>query len=73
MPIRREVIDAALNPRVVAMVGARKLDNYNWLHNMDLFKGKVYSVQIDPKDIEGIVALSIPNYKSLTEVPEPVD
>ena len=73
MPVSRERIAAAFNPRVVAVVGSRKLDNYNWLHNMDKFQGKVYSVQIDPKDIEGIVEMGVPNYQRLVDVPETVD
>ena len=73
MPVRREQLDAALNPRVVAVVGARKVDNYTWLRNMETFKGKVYSVQIDPNDIAGIVEMGVPNYKSLVDIPEPVD
>ena len=73
MPVRREQMDAAFSPRVVAVVGSRRLDNYQWLHNMENFKGKVYSVQIDPNDIPGIEEMGVPNYKSLVEIPEEVD
>ncbi|MDP6102297.1 MAG: CoA-binding protein, partial [Dehalococcoidia bacterium] len=48
-------------------------DDYSWLRNMSDFKGKVYSVQVDPNDIAGIEEMGIPNFKSLTEIPEPVD
>ncbi|MFH1560833.1 MAG: CoA-binding protein [Chloroflexota bacterium] len=73
MPVLREQLDAALSPRVVAVVGARKVDDYSWLRNMSDFKGKLYSVQIDPDDIAGIEEMGIPNYKSLVEIPDPVD
>ncbi|HKV53511.1 MAG TPA: CoA-binding protein, partial [Candidatus Binataceae bacterium] len=33
----------------------------------------LYSVQIDPNEIPGIEAMGITNYKSLAEVPEPID
>jgi acyl-CoA synthetase (NDP forming) len=73
MPVLKEQLDAALSPRAVAVVGARKADDYSWLRNMSDFKGKVYSVQVDPNDIAGIEEMGIPNFKSLTEIPEPVD
>lgn len=73
MPVLKEQLDAALSPKVVAVVGARKVDDYSWLRNMSDFKGKVYSVQVDPNDIAGIEEMGIPNYKSLVEIPEPVD
>jgi acyl-CoA synthetase (NDP forming) len=73
MAFQRNQIDAIFNPRVVAVVGGRKLDDYTWLRNMRDFTGKVYSVQIAPDDIPGIEEMGIPNYKSLVEIPEPVD
>jgi hypothetical protein len=42
----------------VAVVGARKVDDYMWLRNMSTFTGgPVYSVNIDPNEIPGIEAL----------------
>lgn len=73
MAVLKEQLDAALSPKVVAVVGARKADDYSWLKNMSDFKGPVYSVQVDPNEIPGIEELGIPNFKSLTEIPEPVD
>ena len=73
MPVLKEQLDAAFSPKVVAVVGARKFDNYVWLRNMSDFKGTLYSVQINADDIEGIEEMGIPNYKSLVEIPEPVD
>ena len=73
MPVLKEQLDAALSPSVVAVVGSRRVDDYSWLRNMSDFKGKLYSVQIDPNDIAGIEEMGIPNYKSLVDIPEPVD
>jgi acyl-CoA synthetase (NDP forming) len=55
------------------VVGARQADDYAWLRNMSTFEGPVYSVNIDENEIPGIEALGITNYKSLLEIPEPVD
>ena len=73
MPVLKEQLDAAMSPSVVAVVGSRRVDDYSWLRNMSDFKGKLYSVQIDPNDIAGIEEMGIPNYKSLVDIPEPVD
>ena len=69
----QERLDRALNPRVVAVVGDKQATGYTWLRNMSTVTGTVYSVQIDPNEIPGIEALGVPNYKSLTEIPEEVD
>lgn len=66
-------MERALNPRVVAVVGDKKVSGYNWLRNMSTFTGKVYSVQIDPNEIPGIEALGVTNYRSLVEIPDEVD
>src|SRR5438067_3286671 len=66
-------LDRMLNPTTVAVVGDAKIRNYRWLRSMSTFTGKVYSVQIDPAEIEGIEALGIPNYKSLLEIPDDID
>jgi len=44
-----------------------------WLRALSTFKGKLYSVQIDPRSIEGIKALGVENYTSLLDIPEPID
>ena len=66
-------LDRAFNPKCVAVVGDKKETNYMWLHGQSTFKGKLYSVQIAPEEIEGIKALGVENYTSLLDVPEPVD
>ena len=65
-------LDKAFNPKVVAVVGD-KGPMYMWLRGQMGFKGKLYSVQVDPKELDGIKELGIENYKSLLDVPEPVD
>ncbi len=63
----------AFNPRCVAVVGDKGESNFMWLRGQSTFKGKLYSVQVDPEEIEGIKALGVENYTSLSEIPEPVD
>jgi acyl-CoA synthetase (NDP forming) len=66
-------LDRAFNPRTVAVVGDKRAMAYLWLRSMSTFQGKVYSVQIDPKEIPGIEALGVPNYPSLLDIPDEVD
>jgi acyl-CoA synthetase (NDP forming) len=73
MDKRLENLHRALHPRAIAVVGARKVDDYSWLRNMSTFAGPVYSVNIDESELAGIEALGITNYQRLTEIPEPVD
>ncbi len=68
-------LDRMFNPEVVAVVGD-KGPAYMWLRNNLPFKeqgGRLYSVQLDPKEIEGIEKLGIKNYTSMADVPEPID
>jgi len=62
-----------LNPRTVAVIGDAKVRNYRWIRSLSTFKGKVYSVQIDPNEIPGIEELGVPNYTSLLDVPDEID
>ncbi|PON11608.1 hypothetical protein C2W62_43930, partial [Candidatus Entotheonella serta] len=73
MDKRLENLHRALHPRAIAVVGARKVDDYSWLRNMSTFDGPVYSVNIDENEIPGIEALGITNYQRLTDIPGPVD
>ena len=68
-----ERLERALNPRTVAVVGDKKASGYMWLRSMRTFSGDVYSVQVDPNEIEGIQALGVSNYRSLMEIPGEVD
>ena len=66
-------LERAFNPRCVAVVGDKGESNYMWLRGQSEFKGKLYSVQVDPKEIPGIEELGIKNFTSLMDIPEPVD
>ncbi len=57
----------------MAVVGDKRENGFLWLHNMEHFTGKVYSVQIDKEEGREIEALGYQNYSSLTEIPGPVD
>ncbi len=72
MNVDRARLDRALNPRTVVVVGD-KGPNYQWLSNLSEFEGQVYSVQLDEKEIPGIVEKGIENFQSLTEIPGEVD
>jgi acyl-CoA synthetase (NDP forming) len=63
----------AFDARAVAVIGDKRMGGYMWLRAMKRFTGKLYSVQIDPNEIAGIEAMGVTNYKSLAEVPEPID
>jgi acyl-CoA synthetase (NDP forming) len=65
-------MDRAFNPKVVAVIGDKR-PGYMWLNGQLGFKGKLYSVQVDPNEIEGIKALGVPNFTSIMDIPEPVD
>jgi acyl-CoA synthetase (NDP forming) len=66
-------LERAFNPESVAVVGDKRQTNYMWLRGQSTFKGKLYSVQVDPNEIEGIKELGVENYTSLLDIPGPVD
>jgi len=64
-----------LNPKTVVVIGDKR-PNYMWLKNNFPFRdkgGNLYSVQIDENEIPGIEDLGITNFKSLADIPEPID
>lgn len=62
-----------LHPRSVAVVGAKRANDYRWLRCVSTFQGPVYSVNIDATETPGIEALGVRNYARLTDIPGPVD
>ncbi|MEW6299215.1 MAG: acetate--CoA ligase family protein [Thermodesulfobacteriota bacterium] len=72
-PTIRAALDRAFNARAVAVIGDKKTMNYMWLRSQSAFQGKVYSVQIDERELPGIAALGVPNYRSLAEIPDEID
>ena len=66
-------LDRAFSPRCVVVVGDKGEGNFRWLRSQSAFKGKLYSVQVAPEEIDGIKALGVENYTSMLDVPEAVD
>ena len=66
-------LDRAFNPRCVVVVGDSAQSNFEWLRGQSTFKGKLYSVQVNPETIESIEKLGVNNYTSLADIPEPID
>jgi acyl-CoA synthetase (NDP forming) len=72
MSVDQQRLHKTLNPRTVVVVGD-KGPNYQWLGNQKEFDGKLYSVQVDPRDIEEIEKRGYTNFKSLDEVPGDIE
>jgi len=72
MSVDFKKLDRAFNPKTVAVIGD-KSPGYMWLNGQKGFSGKLYSVQVDPREIEGITALGVENYPSLLAIPEAID
>lgn len=70
---RIENLKRAFAAKTVAVIGDKRMGGYMWLRAMSTFTGKLYSVQIDPKEIPGIEAMGVDNRKSLADIPERVD
>lgn len=65
--------ERAFNPRVVAVVGDKRMNGFHWLRALEAFNGTLYSVQVDPAEIPAIEALGVRNFARLQDIPEPVD
>ena len=72
MPIDLERVERMLNPRTIAVVGD-KGPNFQWTTSQHEFTGDVWSVQLDPREIEGIEERGFTNFLSLEEVPGEID
>lgn len=69
----REQLDRAFNPKTIVVVGAKRSNNYIWIRRFAQFNGKVCAVHVNPDSIRDIEALGVPCYRSIAEVPGPVD
>jgi len=69
----RATLARVFNPKAVAVIGDKQAMGYLWLRSQSTFQGKVYSVQIDERELPGIAALGVPNYPSLAEIPDEID
>lgn len=65
--------DRLFNPRTAAVIGDKQALGYSWLNSMSTFKGPVYSVQIDEREIPNIEAMGYQNFKSLLDIPDDID
>lgn len=72
MSIDSARLERTLNPRTIVVVGD-KGPNYNWLNNQKGFTGNLYSVQVDAKEVSGIVERGFTNFARLADVPGPID
>jgi acyl-CoA synthetase (NDP forming) len=70
---RRRNLEQAMSPGTIVVIGDKKAGGYIWLRAQSNFKGKLYSVQIDPNEIPNIQNMGIANYLNLSEVPGPID
>ncbi len=66
-------LERAFSPGCLAVVGDSKQTDFEWLRGQLEFTGKLYSVQVNPDTIAAIEALGVENYRSLLDIPEPVD
>jgi len=64
-------LERAFNPKCLVVIGGRP--EGQWLRIKDSYKGKLYSVQVNPKTARSIEAIGIENFQSLLDVPEPID
>lgn len=70
---RRKNLEKAISPGTIVVIGDKQAGGYIWLRAQSNFNGKLYSVQIDPKEIPNIEKMGITNYLNLSDVPGPID
>jgi len=70
---RQENLRRALTARAAVVIGDRGRRDFQWLHALDNFKGKRFSVQPDAKEAAAIEALGIKNFRAVSEIGEPID
>ncbi|MBF8266868.1 MAG: hypothetical protein HW388_376 [Dehalococcoidia bacterium] len=69
-------IERGFNPRNVAVIGAARHNEFRWIKAHLPFHqnhGKVFHVNIDENEWPGAEALGVKNFKSLLDIPEPID
>jgi acyl-CoA synthetase (NDP forming) len=64
-------LDRAFTPKCLVVVGGNP--HWLWLRDQKNFKGKLYSVQVNPETIKDIEAAGLTNFTSVRDVPEPID
>lgn len=66
-------LDRIFNPRSVAVVGSKQVDNHSWLRTVLPFQGPKYHVNVDRNEWASAEELGFPNYASVSEIPGEVD
>jgi acyl-CoA synthetase (NDP forming) len=66
-------LDRAFKPKTVVVVGDGKTMGYMWVKGQKEFKGKLYSVHVNPESAKEIEAMGVKNYTSLMDIPEEID
>ena len=66
-------LDYIFNPRSVAVVGSKQIDNHNWLRTVLPFDGPKYHINIDKNEWPSAEELGFQNYERLVDVPGDVD
>ncbi len=68
-------LDRVFHPKVLAVVGAKRDNDYMWLRAHGPFAdfGKIYHVNIDQSEWAGAEELGFQNVSSILDIPEPVD
>ena len=71
----KERLDRIFHPKVLAVVGAKRDNDYMWLraHGPFAEHGKVYHVNVDEREWPGAEELGFSNVASILDIPEPVD
>ncbi|MEX0784897.1 MAG: CoA-binding protein [Dehalococcoidia bacterium] len=75
MAVPGHKLDRMFNPKTVVVIGD-KGPGYMWINSNKPFQekgGNLYSLQIDPKEIEGIEKLGVKNFTAIADIPEPID
>ena len=66
-------LERVFNPRSVAVVGSKQVDNHSWLRTVLPFEGPKYHINVDQSEWESATELGFPNFSSLLDVPDEVD
>ena len=66
-------LEQVFNPRSVAVIGSKEVDNHSWLRTVLPFQGPKYHINVDKNEWPSAEALGFPSYSSLLDVPGEVD
>ncbi len=69
-------LERGFNPRNIAVVGAARHNEFRWLKSHLAIRehnGDVFHVNIDENEWPGAEELGVKNFKSMLDIPEPID